>query len=60
MGAGCCLDKANIVEVITFLLDHPEERAAYIQKGEMFLHEEKVAFDRTWESFKRYIPCAKI
>ncbi|UWF55254.1 lipid IV(A) 3-deoxy-D-manno-octulosonic acid transferase [Chlamydia psittaci] len=60
MGTGCCLDKTNIVKVITFLLDHPEERAAYIQKGAMFLHEEKVAFDRTWESFKRYIPCVKI
>ncbi|BAE81164.1 3-deoxy-manno-octulosonate cytidylyltransferase [Chlamydia felis Fe/C-56] len=58
--AGCCLDETTMIEVVSFLLDHPEERAAYVQKGKEFLHEEKVAFDRTWESFKKYIPCVKI
>ncbi|MEF9520095.1 lipid IV(A) 3-deoxy-D-manno-octulosonic acid transferase [Chlamydia crocodili] len=60
IGAGCCLEKKDMLEVITSLLDHPEERVAYIQKGNTFLHEERAAFDCTWESFKRYIPCVKI
>ncbi|WP_375793502.1 lipid IV(A) 3-deoxy-D-manno-octulosonic acid transferase [Chlamydia sp. 12-01] len=60
IGAGCCLDERNMLEVVTSLLDHPEERVAYVQKGKAFLHEERAAFDCTWKSFKRYIPCVKI
>ncbi|AAP05353.1 lipid IV(A) 3-deoxy-D-manno-octulosonic acid transferase [Chlamydia caviae] len=60
LGAGCRVDEKNMLEIVTSLLDHPEERMVYVQKGKAFLYEERAAFDRTWESFKRYIPCAKM
>ncbi|EPP35541.1 3-Deoxy-D-manno-octulosonic-acid transferase family protein [Chlamydia ibidis] len=59
-GAGYRLHEDRIRESVEFLLDHPEERAAYIHKGKAFLSEESMSFYRTWEKLKTYIPCTKI
>ncbi len=59
-GAGHCLDTPEcIVDVITFLLDHPEVRSAYVARGKQFLDSERASFFCTWEALKRHIPCTK-
>ncbi|WP_348662672.1 lipid IV(A) 3-deoxy-D-manno-octulosonic acid transferase [Chlamydia vaughanii] len=61
VGAGYRLDSPEqIAEAVAFLLDNPQERAAYVEKGNNFLYGERESFYRTWESLKRYIPCVKI
>lgn len=60
-GAGYLLDTPeHIAEVITFLLDHPKERAAYVARGQHFLDKERASFVRTWEALEKHICCVKM
>ncbi|WP_201456994.1 lipid IV(A) 3-deoxy-D-manno-octulosonic acid transferase [Chlamydia sp. 17-3921] len=57
---GICLDGSKpIADQVLFLLNHPEERKALIQKGIDFLIEEEVSFERAWQALKSFIPLCK-
>ncbi|SPN73315.1 3-deoxy-D-manno-octulosonic-acid transferase,3-deoxy-D-manno-octulosonic-acid transferase,3-Deoxy-D-manno-octulosonic-acid transferase (kdotransferase) [Chlamydia serpentis] len=59
-GAGLCLEGTEpIFNIVSLLIHDIEARESYIQKGKAFLKTEEIAFDRTWNALKSYIPLYK-